>query len=331
MSTTMESETAVLAPELMLGDEAVALGAIDAGVTGAYAYPGTPSTEIFARVIHEAASTETDVTAHWCANEKSSLEAAIGVSMAGRRALVTMKHVGLNVAADPFMNAPLLGLGGGLVIAVADDPVATRALVEQAGGLFAESIDEFEGLLRLALCFEGRERPGSGRLGVLSNAGFECVAIADSLAGLELAELGANTEHDLERLFDAERLSGFVDVHHPLDVTPIARDEAFVQATESLLADPAVDLAVIGCVPLTAALATLDGQLEAGITPALGELWRRTTKPWCVVVDSGSLYDAFARALTDEGIPVLRSADRATRLLARLFAGRAGPVSLRRC
>lgn len=121
MSTTIEREAAVVAPELMLGDEAVALGAIDAGITGAYAYPGTPSTEIFARVIAEAEH-EGHVTAHWCANEKSSMEAALGCSLAGRRALVTMKHVGLNVAADPFMNAPLLGLGGGLVIAVADDP-----------------------------------------------------------------------------------------------------------------------------------------------------------------------------------------------------------------
>ena len=206
---------------------------------------------------------------------------------------------------------------------LAGDPVATRALMEAAGGLFAESIDEFEGLLRLALAFEGRgvalEAGQKPRLGVLSNAGFECVAVADNLAGLALAELGAGTCAGLEQLFDAERLSGFVDVHHPLDVTPIAGDDAFAAATELLLGDAGVDLGLVGCVPLTAALRTLDGQLEGGLTPLLGKLWRATTKPWCVVVDSGGLYDAFAEALTAAGIPVLRSADQATRLLAKLY------------
>lgn len=204
---------------------------------------------------------------------------------------------------------------------LAGDPVATRALVEQAGGLVAESIDEFEGLLRLALGLEGRTLPPADRaprLGVLSNAGFECVAVADSLAGLALAELAPDTVGALEELFDAARLSGFVDVHHPLDVTPIAGDEAFVRATELLLADPGVDLAVVGCVPLTAALSTLEAELDSGLAPALADLWARTTKPWCVVVDSGALYDAFAAALVTAGIPVLRSADQATRLMARL-------------
>ena len=107
--------------EMMLGDEAVALAAMHAGITCAYAYPGTPSTEIFARVIHEAARGH-DVTAHWVTNEKAAYEQALGTCLAGRRALVTMKHVGLNVAADAFINSALLGLAGGLVIAVADDP-----------------------------------------------------------------------------------------------------------------------------------------------------------------------------------------------------------------
>ena len=104
----------------LLGDEAVALGAIHAGISAAYGYPGTPSTEILQYLIdeHEAGG----YAACWCSNEKTALEAALGVSFAGRRSLVTMKHVGLNVAADPFINAALLGIKGGLVIAVADDP-----------------------------------------------------------------------------------------------------------------------------------------------------------------------------------------------------------------
>jgi indolepyruvate ferredoxin oxidoreductase alpha subunit len=105
----------------LLGDEAAALGALHAGISAAYGYPGTPSTEILEYLIAEYEKAGAPA-AHWCANEKTALEAALGVSYAGRRALVTMKHVGLNVASDPFMNGALLGIKGGLVIAVADDP-----------------------------------------------------------------------------------------------------------------------------------------------------------------------------------------------------------------
>jgi len=104
----------------LLGDEAVALGAIHAGVTAAYGYPGTPSSEILQYLINE--SSKSGFTARWCSNEKTALEAALGASFAGRRALVTTKHVGLNVAADPLINSALLKINGGLVIAVADDP-----------------------------------------------------------------------------------------------------------------------------------------------------------------------------------------------------------------
>jgi indolepyruvate ferredoxin oxidoreductase alpha subunit len=104
----------------LLGDEAVALGAIHSGVSAAYGYPGTPSTEILQYLIDE--HEKGGFPAQWCSNEKTALEAALGVSFAGRRAIVTMKHVGLNVASDPFINAALLGIKGGLVVAVADDP-----------------------------------------------------------------------------------------------------------------------------------------------------------------------------------------------------------------
>ena len=104
----------------LLGDEAVALGAIHSGLSAAYGYPGTPSTEILQYLIDE--HEKGGPVAQWCSNEKTALEAALGVSFAGRRSIVTMKHVGFNVAADPFINGALLGIKGGLVIAVADDP-----------------------------------------------------------------------------------------------------------------------------------------------------------------------------------------------------------------
>lgn len=135
--TTTTRPAAGSAADLMLGDDAVALGALHAGISNAYAYPGTPSTEIFARLIREAAAGSA-VIAHWCTNEKSAFEGAIGASLAGRRALVTMKHVGLNVAMDPFVNAALVGLGGGIVLAVADDPGMHSSQNEQDSRCLAD-------------------------------------------------------------------------------------------------------------------------------------------------------------------------------------------------
>ncbi|MDP3178446.1 MAG: indolepyruvate ferredoxin oxidoreductase subunit alpha [Spirochaetaceae bacterium] len=113
--------------ETLLGDEAIALGALHAGIAAAYAYPGTPSTEIMeylqARLgAQGGAASRMTTVAQWCANEKTAYESALGTSFAGGRALVSMKHVGLNVAADPFVNSALIRINGGLVVVVADDP-----------------------------------------------------------------------------------------------------------------------------------------------------------------------------------------------------------------
>jgi indolepyruvate ferredoxin oxidoreductase alpha subunit len=122
----------------LLGDEAVALGALHGGLSAAYGYPGTPSTEILEYLIAEyEKGAHEGFRASWCANEKTALEAALGVSFAGCRAIVTMKHVGLNVAADPFINGALLGIKGGLVIAVADDPGMHSSQNEQDSRFYA--------------------------------------------------------------------------------------------------------------------------------------------------------------------------------------------------
>ncbi|MEZ5331199.1 MAG: indolepyruvate ferredoxin oxidoreductase [Thermoanaerobaculia bacterium] len=122
---------------VLLGDEAVALAALDAGVTAAYAYPGTPSTEILEFLLRLEGEPGAPHAA-WCVNEKTALEQALGVSMAGGRSLVAMKHVGLNVAADPFMNAALVAIRGGLVVAVADDPGMHSSQNEQDSRIYAD-------------------------------------------------------------------------------------------------------------------------------------------------------------------------------------------------
>ncbi len=103
--------------KIMLGNEAIARGAYEAGVKVSAAYPGTPSTEISENIV-----AYDEIYAEWSPNEKVATEVAIGASMSGVRAMASMKHVGLNVAADPLYTASYIGANGGLMIVVADDP-----------------------------------------------------------------------------------------------------------------------------------------------------------------------------------------------------------------
>ncbi|MDD3730988.1 MAG: indolepyruvate ferredoxin oxidoreductase subunit alpha [candidate division Zixibacteria bacterium] len=119
--------------ELLSGNEAVARGAYEAGVKLASGYPGTPSTEILETIADHYPS----VYAQWSPNEKVAFEVGIGASLGGARALVTMKHVGLNVAADPFMTFAYTGVNGGFVFVSADDPEMHSSQNEQDNRFFA--------------------------------------------------------------------------------------------------------------------------------------------------------------------------------------------------
>lgn len=117
--------------ELLLGAEAIAQGAIDAGISGVYAYPGTPSTEIATFVQNSKEARAAGIRAAWSTNEKTACEAALGMSFAGKRSIVCMKHVGMNVAADAFINSAVTGVNGGLVVLSADDPSMHSSQNEQ--------------------------------------------------------------------------------------------------------------------------------------------------------------------------------------------------------
>ena len=121
---------------LFLGDEAIAQAAIDAGLSGVYAYPGTPSTEITEYIQNSPIARERGIHSHWSANEKTAMEAALGMSYAGKRSLCCMKHVGMNVAADCFMNAAMSGINGGMIIVTADDPSMHSSQNEQDNRLY---------------------------------------------------------------------------------------------------------------------------------------------------------------------------------------------------
>jgi indolepyruvate ferredoxin oxidoreductase alpha subunit len=117
--------------KLLLGDEAIAQGALDAGLSGVYAYPGTPSTEITEYIQASPLAKERGVHSRWSTNEKTAMEAALGMSFMGKRALVCMKHVGMNVCADPFVNSGMTGVNGGVVVLAADDPSMHSSQDEQ--------------------------------------------------------------------------------------------------------------------------------------------------------------------------------------------------------
>lgn len=123
---------------LLLGDEAIARAAIDAGLSGMYAYPGTPSTEIMEYIQSSPEAAKMNIHREWSSNEKTAMEASLGMSYAGKRAMVAMKHVGLNVAADGFINSAITGVNGGLIVVVADDPSMHSSQNEQDSRYYAK-------------------------------------------------------------------------------------------------------------------------------------------------------------------------------------------------
>ncbi len=123
---------------LLLGVEAIAQGAIDGGMSGVYAYPGTPSTEITEFIQNSKEAKALNIHSDWAANEKTAMESALGMSYAGKRSMVCMKHVGLNVAADCFVNSAITGANGGMIITVADDPSMHSSQNEQDSRVYGK-------------------------------------------------------------------------------------------------------------------------------------------------------------------------------------------------
>ena len=122
---------------ILLGNEAIARGIVEAGCEVACAYPGTPSSEILPAVAKWAAELKTKTVVEWGANEKVAFEMAAAASFAGKRTCAVMKQVGLNVAADPFMSVAHFQLKGGFLLVVADDPGPHSSQTEQDSRFFA--------------------------------------------------------------------------------------------------------------------------------------------------------------------------------------------------
>jgi acyl-CoA synthetase (NDP forming) len=212
---------------------------------------------------------------------------------------------------------------------IAGDYPVTRELCRNAGVVVADTIADFEDLVMLFTCLNEKEVDG-WRLGAMSNAGFESVAMADNLGRFRLEAFSPDTEEILRGAFKKLRIDTIVDVHNPLDLTPMTTDAGYEAVMRAMLADENVDVGIVGCVPMTPALNTLVPSAEHpedlyaadGIVSRMRRVKDSTSKPWAAVVDAGPIYDEMARLLKSYEIPTFRTADRALRLLHRFCEAR---------
>jgi len=212
---------------------------------------------------------------------------------------------------------------------IAGDAAVGRALAEDAGVVVADGVQEFDDLVAAFARLHGRSAPGP-RLGAVTNAGFECVAIGDNLGPFELARFSGKTTARLAQILATRGIGGVVDIHNPLDLTPMADDATFEAVARAVLDDEAVDVGLISVVPFSVELQTLeaaagsdeDVRAPGGVAAQLVGLWTTSSKPWVAVVDAGALYDPLVRILEDDGLPVFRTVDIAMHTLGRWYEAR---------
>lgn len=194
-----------------------------------------------------------------------------------------------------------------------------QQLVRAAGVIDCVTLNMFEDYLVTFSFLASRARSGR-RVAVLSNAGFECTAAADRLYGLELAALAPATRARLAELMPP----GIVDVHNPVDTTPMTPTDRYAACAEALVEDPGVDAVVVAGVPATPYLEDLprgfghdeDIDRETSLPSRLIRLFHRSRKPMVFSVDSGPLYESCVQMMMRAGLPCFRKVDRATRALA---------------
>ncbi len=207
---------------------------------------------------------------------------------------------------------------------LAGDYDVARAALQSVGVTVAETLDEFEDLIKTFTLLAGK--PISGRrAGIISNAGFECSTVMDQLGTLELATFDAPAQAEIDAA-----LPGFAHRTNPIDCTPMTGTDAFARSTRAILNCPDVDVAIISAVPVTPALDNLEPDRDGrhrenlyadGSQPKrLIEIMQAAPKPGVVVIDSGSIYDPMATMIERAGIPVFRKIDRAAKALAALCA-----------
>jgi acyl-CoA synthetase (NDP forming) len=220
----------------------------------------------------------------------------------------------------------------GHTASVAGDYGVCRAILEDAGVIVAETVFEFENFVT-ALHFLGGKTTAGNRVGLISNAGFESVAMSDNLkngAGLELADFTKATRDRLAAILTPLGVDRLQDVKNPLDTTPMTTDEPFAECARAILADPNVDCGVISPVPMAVTINTLpkgeghgeDISAPGSLPSRLIEVIKACPKPVVFNIDSGAPYDPMAAMIEAAGIPVFRRSDDAVRFLRKYVGAR---------
>ncbi|MFC2170190.1 acetate--CoA ligase family protein [Acidobacteriota bacterium] len=213
---------------------------------------------------------------------------------------------------------------------VAGDYRVSRKILEECGAIMAEDIFEFENYIK-GLSFLGEKKIRGNRIGLISNAGFECVVMSDNLKDEAELRLGRFSPQTVQRLSDILKPLGIdrlQDIHNPLDITPVADDRSFCLCVQAVLEDENIDAAVVSPVPMTPEMQTLapscshqEDLYQEGSTPKrLVEIFHQTDKPFVVSIDSGPIYQPMKDLLERNGIPVFWRCDDAVRFLRKFVS-----------
>ena len=220
----------------------------------------------------------------------------------------------------------------GHTASIAGDYDVCDAAIAAAGAIVVDTFKEFEQVIELAVFLHQKEVNGR-RIGAITNAGFEAVGMADATIGMRyqvtMPALTESTRRTLSGVLEAHRLTSLVNLRNPLDLTPMASDDAYDGCLATFLDAGEFDAAIVSMVPLTPELLT--GQDEIASSLSIGNRivdWARTaSKPLIAVVDSGRLFDPLADLLRAGGVPVFRTSDQAIRSFGRYLCHRVERVS----
>jgi indolepyruvate ferredoxin oxidoreductase beta subunit len=216
----------------------------------------------------------------------------------------------------------------GHTASIAGDYDICDAAVGQAGAIVVDTFKEFEQIVALATSLHGKQVTGLG-IGVISNAGYETVGMADAISGaryrLEIPALGEATARRITILLKEYRLDTLVNVRNPLDLTPMANEDIFEGCVRAMVDDERISAVVASAVPLTPQMLTTPEELatKGSLPDRWKTLFAESTKPVIAVMDSGSPFEELARRIHAAGVPVFQSSDQAVRSLGRYLCHRA--------
>lgn len=214
----------------------------------------------------------------------------------------------------------------GHTASIAGDYDVCSSVLSDSGALVCDSFHEFEDTLQIASAFQGRKIKGN-MVFCISNAGYEAVGMADNLRSggeLYLYRNDGDFNQGLYSILEKFRLNGLVNCSNPLDLTPMASDSAYEGIIRYVNDQKALDIIVIGAVPLTAAMKTLGKDMgdPDSLPERLGDFSSDKSKPVIFIVDSGDLFNDYVRSLREKGFPVFRSADRAMKALGKYISNK---------